>query len=221
MGPNLEVNKIPFLRDSAFYLLSIILLTWTLWDGVVSPTESLVLVICCGLFVCSVIYTDKIVEVLALDMYFDESAKEPLLDSEKAELPTLKIAMHNRLADSKAEAMPINLIAGEDGIYTTEPLRTGELGASMYVNLSAKSFSGIMDTGVSALGLSKAGFFGSSARSITSQDDLDKRPLLPFQDVLLARNVGSSKLLLDCHNDVTMTIEWQSESKKAQFMSEL
>jgi len=54
---------VPFLRDSAFYFISIILLAWTLLDGEVSPFESSVLLLFCVLFVLSVVFTSQILAI--------------------------------------------------------------------------------------------------------------------------------------------------------------
>jgi Ca2+/Na+ antiporter len=50
----LELNKVPFIRDSAFYLISIILLLWVLWDGKVTFFESCVLLFFCAVFATTV-----------------------------------------------------------------------------------------------------------------------------------------------------------------------
>lgn len=55
----LKLETVPFLRDCAFYLLSIVLLTWVLWDGVVTLFESVVLLACAGVFGFSVAMTAR------------------------------------------------------------------------------------------------------------------------------------------------------------------
>ena len=55
----LDLEWVPFMRDCGFYLLSIILLTWVLWDGRVTLFESLVLLSCAGLFGLCVGYTQR------------------------------------------------------------------------------------------------------------------------------------------------------------------
>eukprot|EP00397_Hematodinium_sp_SG-2012_P008193 GEMP01008248.1.p1 GENE.GEMP01008248.1~~GEMP01008248.1.p1 ORF type:complete len:805 (+),score=137.85 GEMP01008248.1:41-2455(+) len=67
----MEINVIPFYRDSFFYALSIVLLMWVLADGEVSTGEACMLLGCGVVFAVTVASTRLILETLGIDKSSD------------------------------------------------------------------------------------------------------------------------------------------------------
>jgi len=59
----LELERIPFTRDCAFYFLSIVLLFWTLQDKKVDWNEACILLAAAAVYVCIVYFTQDIAEM--------------------------------------------------------------------------------------------------------------------------------------------------------------
>ena len=58
----LELEKAPFIRDCAFYALSIVLLALTLMDGKVETYEAVTLLVCCAIYATTVVMTRGLLE---------------------------------------------------------------------------------------------------------------------------------------------------------------
>ncbi|CAD7929998.1 unnamed protein product [Amoebophrya sp. A25] len=63
----LELEKAPFVRDCAFYAVSILMLAWTLADGEVTTPEAVSLLVMCGVYAVTVAMTKQIVAKLYPD----------------------------------------------------------------------------------------------------------------------------------------------------------
>ncbi len=118
--PFLQLNKVPFMRDSAFYFVSIILLGWTLFDGQVSPFESTVLVFFCVVFVLSVSFTSTILKQLGYNSALEkvDGSGNPLA------APLLNNGAANGAAASAVENGAVN--ANASSPMKSGPIKPGE-----------------------------------------------------------------------------------------------
>jgi Ca2+/Na+ antiporter len=135
----LTLERTPFTRDCLFYLLSIILLAWTLRDSYVEWYESLVLLAAAVVYVTSVYFTSTFESTVLQKPLLDEEDNDP---RQKAKMHGVNIKVeecyHSRMADAHSRtAVEWNVDATEAGIVNqpVEPSTAGPGDARTSVGL--------------------------------------------------------------------------------------
>jgi len=106
-NPPLEIDGVPFARDVFFYALSVGMLYWVLYDGIVSCMEAYVLLLGCVVFAVSVMMTARIVKC------FGAVEEAQLLEEHGHKLEgdevRICVQVENRMVRQRAPSVILNL----------------------------------------------------------------------------------------------------------------
>mmetsp|Transcript_73102 Transcript_73102/g.117874 ORF Transcript_73102/g.117874 Transcript_73102/m.117874 type:complete len:553 (+) Transcript_73102:75-1733(+) len=104
----LQIERVPFARDCAFYGLSILLLWWALLDKTIVWYEAYILLAAAVVYVCAVYFTDDLVQCIPA-LRPDKSsapAQQPASTKPKGKMHGIEVEVeeivHSRMADSHA-----------------------------------------------------------------------------------------------------------------------
>lgn len=216
------VDKVSFTRDSLFYALSIVLLYWTLLDGVVKTYEACTLFSCAILYTATVYFTSSITKCLGIAQVEEEAADAGGVKLKGVEVE-IKVLRHNRMGDSKDAGHTIvrEVHVTNEGVgfgsQSDTSTSTGPVTADMF---SAMPINTKSSRRASSNPVGQSTHFSLNQPLVEGGDDA----VLPYQDIKEIVDLGSGFFLLHFRSGVswaetTLKVRCSSPEKAQELLT--